>query len=516
MSFMSKLENTLNEDFNESITENGAIGYRTTGKNLLDLNFAVSSLRKSTKEDIENRFGRAYADDSLHSLKWLMFCRDVREGLGERRTSRIMLTYMANSEPEIAKRIIPLVAEYGRWDDLLCFIGTPCEKTTLNIIKEQLDNDLIAMQRKKPISLLGKWMPSENCHSKERKENARVVRKYLGLSPRKYRKVLSSLRSYLNVVEVKMSAKEWGEIDYEAVPSKANLIYNSAFLRNDEERRRSYLDALKKGAAKINSSVAFPHDIVHKYIGRNWNARNIEVDDAIEAMWKALPDMVKEEGNTLVVRDGSGSMKVGVDPSSSVSALEVATALSIYFSERSSGEFKDKFITFSNHPSLIDLSNCKNLAGKIRRCYQEGDCSNTNIEATFDLVLQTAVQNHMRQEDMPKNILIISDMEFDSATTNYGWGRSGSTVNKKLFKTIGKKYKDAGYKLPRLIFWNVNSRTGTIPVRQNELGVALVSGFSVNVCKMVLSGELDPYKCLIETLDTERYAPVEAAVKDLL
>lgn len=190
-------------------------------------------------------------------------------------------------------------------------------------------------------------------------------------------------------------------------------------------------------------------------------------------------------------------------------------SIAIYFSERCSGEFKDNFITFSSRPELIDLSACSSLAEKIRRCYAENDCSNTDIEKTFDLILQTAINTNMKQEDMPKNILIISDMEFDQATYSYGWGGSASTVNETLFKTIGRKFEKAGYQLPRLVFWNVNSRTGTIPVKENALGVALVSGFSVNVAKMVLSGELDPYKCLIEQLDTERYAPIEAAIKDL-
>lgn len=515
MSFMNKMEDVLNEDFNENVTENGALGYRTTGKNLLDLNFAVSSLRNASSNDINGRFERAFAENNLYGLKWLMMCRDAREGLGERRTPKIIFKYLANAEPKIAKALIPLIPEYGRFDDLYSFFDTKCEKDALNFIKQQFEEDQINMRAKRPVSLLAKWLASENASSKETKKNAKIIRNALGLSARNYRKTLTMMRKYLNVVEVDMSAKNWGKINYEAVPSKANLIYKNAFLRNDEERRRAYLEALSNGEAKINSSVNFPHDIVHKYMGGAWYARDISVDTALEELWKALPDMVKEDGNTLVVRDGSGSMTVRVDNNSSVNALEVATALAIYFSERSSGEFKDKFITFSSRPSLIDLSGCKNLAAKIRRCYQEDDCSNTNIEATFDLILNTAIKNHMKQSDMPKTVLIISDMEFDSATYNYSnYGRR--SVNEKLFTTIEKKFKNAGYKLPRLVFWNVNSRTGTIPVKENELGVALVSGFSVNVCKMVLSGELDPYKCLIEQLDTERYQPVENAVKDYI
>ena len=515
MSFMNEMKGVLNEDFNESTTENGATGYRTTGKHLLDLNFAVSSLRNASPDDIRSRFEKAFAENNIYGLKWLMMCRDAREGLGERRTPKIILRYLAKVEPNIAKALIPLIPEYGRFDDLYTFFGTKCEKDALAFIKQQFEEDQRNMRAKRPVSLLAKWLASENASSKETKKNAKTIRNYLGLSARNYRKELTKMRKYLKVVEVDMSAKNWSEINYESVPSKANLIYKNAFLRNDEERRRAYLEALSKGEAKINSSVNFPHDIVHKYVGGAWYARDIPVDATLEELWKALPDMVKEEGNTLVVRDGSGSMTVRVDNNSSVNALEVSTALAIYFSERSSGEFKDKFITFSSRPSLIDLSGCKNLAAKIRRCYQEDDCSNTNIEATFDLILATAVRNHMKQEDMPKTVLIISDMEFDSATYNYS-DYVRRNVNEKLFTTIEKKFKKAGYKLPRLAFWNVNSRTGTIPVKENELGVALVSGFSVNVCKMVLSGELDPYKCLIEQLDTERYQPVEDAVKDFI
>lgn len=424
MGFMNSMKSTLNEDFNESYTENGALGYRTTGKHLLDLNFKVASLRKADAETIISGFDKAFSEDHIHALKWLFYLRDAREGLGERRSFRIIMSHMANVEPEISKVLIGLIAEYGRYDDLLSLVGTECEKNALEVIKNQLMKDLEAKKANKPVSLLAKWMPSCNATSYKTKENATVVRKYLGFTERQYRKILSELREYIDVVERKMSAKKWGEINYETVPSKANLVYNNAFLKNDEERRREYLDKLEKGEAKINSSTNFPHDIVHSYLkGRSYYRSNIKEDKALEALWKALPDTVQGDGNTLVVRDGSGSMMCSVDPNSSITALEVATALAIYFSERCSGEFKDNFITFSSRPELIDLSACSSLAEKIRRCYAENDCSNTDIEKTFDLILQTAINTNMKQEDMPKNILIISDMEFDQATLFIWMGR---------------------------------------------------------------------------------------------
>lgn len=325
-----------------------------------------------------------------------------------------------------------------------------------------------------------------------------------------YRRTLSALRRYTDVVEVKMSSKMWGEIDYEAVPSRANLIYNGAFLRNDEERRRAFLASLEKGEARINASTLFPYDIVHQYCNGGYGRSPKTYDATIEALWKNLPDLVQGCGNTIVVADGSGSMMSRVG-SSGVTALEVANSLAIYFAEHSSGEFKNKYITFSERPQFVDFSNASNLRDKILTALRHSEVANTNIEAVFDLILATAINNNLAQEDIPANILIISDMEFDGcACTNRS---SYGGVNSKLFKVIEQKYKNAGYKLPRLVFWNVNSRTNTIPVRENDMGVALVSGFSVNICKMVMSGKTDPFECLLETLNTPRYQPVEDALK---
>ena len=361
------------------------------------------------------------------------------------------------------------------------------------------------MERNTSISLLSKWMPSLNASSKTTKKYASILCKKMLHSPRSYRKLLSRMRKYIDVVERKMSAKEWNAINYETVPSRANLIYNNAFLRNDEERRREYLGKLEKGEVKINAGTLYPHDIVHKYTSGSWYSRLNNYDATLEGLWKALPNTVKDAENTIVVADGSGSMTCNVG--GNVTALDVANALAIYFAERSSGEFKDKYITFSHRPQLVDFSNAKTLRDKLQIALSHSEVADTNIEATFDLILRTAVNNNMSQEDMPKNILIISDMEFNSAC----YGRP----NEALFTTIAKKYEARGYKLPRLVFWNVNSRTGTIPVKENDLGVALVSGFSVNIVNMVMSNKLDPYECLLDVLNTERYQPIEDAIKDI-
>lgn len=521
MEFMNAIKNTLNDEI--SVTENGAVGYRTTGKELLDLNFAVASLRSMTDEEVARRFKKAFCEDNVLAMKWLFYARDVRQGLGERRLFRVVLADLVKSNPEMVIPVINFIPEFGRYDDLWCLLDNEeSAKAVYQIVDAQLKLDYHNYLEGNPISLLAKWMPSCNASSPKTKAYGKQLRKGLGMTEKEYRTILSRLRKRLGVVEVGMSGKKWSEIKYEAVPSRANLIYNKAFLRNDEDRRREYLGKLERGETKINASTLFPHDIVNKYT----NGYGLKPRDAtIEALWKALPDTVNGCGNTIVVADGSGSMRCNVDPKSSVTALDVANALAIYFAEHSSGQFKDKYITFSERPQLVDFSNCKTLHAKLQTARYFNEVANTNIEAVFDLILTTAVNNHMTQEDLPANVLIISDMEFDDCATSgeYSapvrsgiWGyysRRQVKPTQRLFDVIAQKYTAAGYKMPRLVFWNVNSRTGTIPVKENDLGVALVSGFSTNIAKMVMSGKTDPFECLLETLNSERYAPIEIVLK---
>lgn len=511
MSFMEQLKNTIGEEYNESITENGAVGYKTTQHALLDMNFKVSSYRNRSDVEICNDFLDAFREDKMLAMRWLFYCRDARQGLGERRFFRVVMKELAGSYTTMVKKLIPLFAEYGRYDDLMCLIGTAVEDDVIKYIKDTLSADMASMQKGGNVSLLAKWLPSINASSATSKALAKKIVAKLGITEKQYRKMLSKLRTYLNIVEKDMSINNWEAINYEAVPSKANLIYNSAFLRHDESRRRQFLGAVERGEAKINSSVTFPHEIVHKYLRNTsyYSFSRLAVDAGLEALWKALPDLVDGDSSTLVVADGSGSMTTCVDRNSSVSALEVANALAIYFAERCSGQFKNKYITFSQTPQLVNL-NGDTLRDNIMIARQHNEVANTNIEATFDLILRTAIRSKMPQSELPKNILIISDMEFDCATRSR---YSGNPADKKLFNIIRKRFEENGYTMPRLVFWNVCGRTNTIPVIQNDAGVALVSGFSTNIVKMIMGDETDPYKLLVNTLMTKRYDAVEEALK---
>ena len=504
--FMNEMKNTLNTGkFNESYTENSALSFRTSGKELLDLNFAVASLRGATDETIMDMFMKAFYEDKILAMKWLFYARDIRgSGLGERNLFRVVMSSLAKDYPAIVTKLISLIPEYGRFDDLWCLLDTDFKANIIEMVRAQLTIDIANMKLEQPTSLLAKWMPSINASSPITVRYAKILCKGLRLSSKIYRKTLVALRAYIDVVEVKMSAKRWDEIKYEAVPSKANLVYNGAFLKNDEDRRRGFLSALEKGETKINSSVLYPHDIVHKYK----EYRRKDKDIALEEMWKALPNTVLGCGNTMVVADGSGSMRTTISKTCTT-ALDVAQALSIYFAERSSGQFKDKYITFSERPQFVDLSQGKSLIEKILIANRFDEVANTNIEAVFELILATAVRGKMSQSNLPNNVLVISDMEFDQCAE----GTYGTALNKKLFEVIGERFVAAGYQLPRLVFWNVNSRTKAIPVIENDLGVALVSGFSTNIVKMVMSNKADPYECLIEALSVPRYQVIEDLMK---
>ncbi len=506
MGFMENLKKEQNN--RKTLTENFAVAYETTGSDLLDFNFKITSFRKYSDEDIIKSFQKVFYDDNILALKYLFYVGDIRQGLGERRVFKVCFAWVAKSHPDQARRLLKIIPEYSRWDILISLVDCSeklVKREVINIIRNQLRQDKFNMLNNKPISLMAKWLPSENTSSKDTRLLARQIMSELKMSPKKYRKTLSALRSYLDVVEVKMSSKSWDEIDYSTVPSVANLRYSDAFLRNDKERRVEYLESLKSGKTKINAGVLQPHEIVYKYTkGYDIWSNNYytKFNDTLEELWKALPDICTEE--TLVVRDGSGSMYCGV--SGKVRAVDVATALAIYCSEHTTGEFNDKFITFSSNPRLVDLRGCKNLADKIDVAFNETEMSNTNIYKTMQLILTTAIKNNMRQEELPKNILIVSDMQFDG--TRFHLSRS-------LFEDIQKEFEIHGYKLPRICFWNLCPYDSkTIPIQQNDMGLILCSGFSVNNLKMFMSGEIDPLKILLEVIESRRYAIIDKILSE--
>lgn len=519
---IEELKSEIEKNNSLQETENGAIGFSTTGNELVDLNFRVPSFRDGIDKNSLEKFRIAMQKDLHYAVKWLFFVRDIRGGLGEKRAFVELFVEFYKFSKNDSIKVLSLISEYGRWKDIFDIIEYSHDSELNNIcfclVENQLKKDIDNYTNGKGISLLAKWIPSINASDKIR-PLALMLKRHLGLSNKEYRQMLSKLRSHLDVLERKTCSGDWGGIDYGKVPSKANLLYKDAFLKHDYARRNEFLKSVLSGGEKINASVLYPYEIWAKYckdFGNTdwWYDRNnlkINKDLSLEALWENLKD-VGDCGNTMVVCDGSGSMETGINGSRNVLAIDVSRSLSVYFAERCNGEFKNRFIEFSREPKFIDISGCRSLAEKIELLSRYDDCTNTDIEKVFLLILKAAVDSGMKQSDLPDRILIISDMEFDGATTLSRYDGSFQSEMKTLFENIGEQYKRVGYKMPKLVFWNVCSRTNTIPVVENECGVILVSGFSVNIVKLVMSGDTDPWKILKGVLDSERYSPIDNAL----
>ena len=520
--FMNALTN--NE---KSYTANDGTAYRTSGSPLVDLNFSVPALRQAavdfygkskhnshfystdcTMDAVEalRLFITSYEEDPLYTMKWLMYARHIKLGLGERDVFRMMLTKIGDLHPEMALQFIigTELWNYGRWDDVLrIFFDTT--STILHdglgeLIANQFRRDIIGCGLGDSISLLAKWMPSNNTSSKEKRSEAVILQSLLHLSAREYRKTLSRLREYLAVVDRKASLNQWNDVNYNHVPSKANLKYRNAFLKHDEERRQAYLASLEKGddSVKINANSMFLYDIVQAYVKADscWDSSLNPYDETLEQLWNAQ-ESPKDYDDILVIRDGSGSMGAKLSGNSSVTALSVADSIALYCAQYNKNEsFKNRFITFSNRPQMVDISMCQTLRDKLRRLHRFDDYSNTDIEATFDLILDTAVKNHLPQDELPSSCLIISDMQFDQATAH--------DDNTTVIESCRQKFESLGYTMPRLIFWNVSVYAhNTIPVQMHPSGVILVSGFSKSIVDMVVSRELNPETALKAELDAK-------------
>lgn len=490
---MNTLLNGLKAEFNWTRTENGAYTYKSTLDTNLDLFYHAPAKRG---QDISTLFRDAYAEDALLALKTAFYVRDIRGGAGERELFAQMLRWIYANRPMVFNAIAPIVPEYGRWKDLLTFVDNPF---VVDLVKNQLLSDL---ESTAGISLLAKWMPSANASSKATKKLARKWIKALDLDEPTYRRVLSSLRERLAIVERTMSAGEWGSLDYSKIPSRASLLYRKAFGKRDGVRYGEFLAAVQRGETKINAAALFPYDLVTKYNDGidSYNRSSATLDPTVEAQWKALPNYAETDENILVVADVSGSMFQGTPR-----AIDISVSLAIYAAERNKGAFADNFITFSAQPQLITLSKGASLLDKVQAVYAAGVGYDTNLQAVFDMLLATAKKHRVPQSEMPGKIVVVSDMEFNSPE------RFGKITN---YDVIKRKYDAAGYVMPVVVFWNVQSRAKQAPATATQEGVFLVSGASPSNFKNIAGAKAaTPTEMMLEVLNNARYAAVEEAIK---
>ena len=492
----------LKMEANVTYTENGAVSNRSTGKDCLDLFATIGALRRESDREIVTRFMRAYTEDADLAMKILFFSRDVRGGLGERRVFRILLKWLAVNKKKTLIRNLPYIAEYGRWDDVLVLLDTPCRNEAIELLKKQFQSDLAALENNGEVSLLGKWLPSVNASNEQTVYMGKQIAKAFGLTDRDYRKALVRLRAHIRILENNLREKDYS-FDYAKQPSKALFKYRRAFQRNDGERYGEFLQKVERGEAKLNTGTLLPYELVEPclYTGGWWSDHcymlplSEQEKLSLNATWNALEDFASDE-NALAVVDTSGSMYCAGSPLPAA----VALSLGLYFAERAKGPYRNHFIEFSDHPELIEIKG-DTFADRLRYVASFNEIANTNIEAVFDLILDTAVHNHVPQSELPGKLYIISDMEFDACV-------NGAALTN--FENAKRRYEAAGYQLPQIAFWNVASRSRQQPVRVNDRGVALVSGCSPRIFSMALEGELDPWSYMFSIVDTERYAPIAA------
>ena len=491
---MNRFLNGLMENDNYTLTENGAVTYKSTLSGVMDMFALGGAYRNRSVEDKLSLFIKAFEEDRLLAMKCLFYMRDIRGGQGEREFFRVCFRWVAKNYPDIARKNLALISEYGRYDDMwISTFETPVQNDTLKFIKDLLTLDISC----KAPSLLAKWLPSENASSAKTKHNARVIKNYLGMSSKQYRKTLSFLRERINVLERLMSAGEWDKIEFDKIPSKAGFKYRNAFARRDMIAKK-YEKFAKDITTKVNAKTLYPYECVQE-ARKLYRACLDNVDRLmVNKYWANLADyFAGKTFNGMAIVDTSGSMTWG----QGVTPIDVAVSLGLYCADKAAGPFHNHFMTFESTPHMVEVRGA-DFVDKVRNVMRANWGGSTNVEAAMDTILYTAIDNHCSQDELPQNLIIISDMEFNSCVSSARYGGGMAT----LFERIESKFKMHGYKMPNVVFWNVNARQDNIPMKVKD-GVTLVSGFSPVVYEMIMSGKTG-FDLMLEKLNSDRYAAI--------
>ena len=459
-------------------TENGMQAFASTADALVDL---FGKIGASRGKDIMPDFIAAFAQDQELAVRIALWARDVREGAGERETFRKILKWLSQTNRDLLFRVLPLVPKLGRWDDLFIFNDAECKKAAYGLVRDALlNND----------GLCAKWCPREKS---AKNDIAAELIKFLGWTPKFYRKRLVELTK---VVETQMCANKWDDINFSHVPSMAHKRYRSAFQKHTP-KYAEYVGALSKGdtSVKINAGAIFPYDLLpyNSYYGiRDLN----EVQrNSIIAQWDALPNYIGS-ANVLPLVDVSGSMDQPAGKNTRLTCMAVAISLGLYFADKNKGKFKDTFLTFSSEPQLLHLKG--NVLEKFEQMIKSDWGMSTDLHKAIQRILDVAIQGNVPNEEMPKMLLILSDMQFNYCVV----------YNDRALDMIRRKYEQAGYTMPQVVFWQLNAKDN-VPVQHNENGVALVSGFSAAITKSLLETDgvdFTPTGVMMKTIMKDRYS----------
>lgn len=464
----------------EARTENGMKARASTASKNVDLFFKIGAMRG---KNITPDFTGAFVENRDYALRIAQWARDVRKGAGERKIFRDVLLNLAKTDLASARALMRKVPELGRWDDVLVLVGTELENDAFEMIRYALEDSN---------GLCAKWMPRKG-------DVAVKLRAHLGWSPKFYRKRLVELTK---VVEQQMCANDWDSINFNHVPSVASARYKKAFARHTEKYKEwatklVSTDPDERASVKVNAGAVYPYDVLKGICNGysvEYNKANL---DHIVGQWEALPNYVGD-ANILPIVDVSGSMVTpvgGRQSKNTVTCLDVSISLGLYLADKNKGAFKDTFLTFSGKPELLHLKG--NVLQKVEQMARSKWEMNTNLNLAIQKILDVAVQGNVPAEEMPKVLLILSDMQFDACARH----------DDSAMQMIERKYAKAGYTVPQIVFWNLNAQDN-VPVAFNKKGVALVSGFSPSIVKGVLAADLDnftPEAIMLKTIMDERY-----------
>ena len=472
-------------------TENGAVALNTTGDARLDFFGVAGSLRTAEETRITRLFSEAWKADPLFATKIAFYARDVRGGLGERQTFRTLLKYMAEFHPQALRLNLDLIGVYGRYDDLYSLIGTSMENEMWEAMKKQFEEDRENLRAGNTVSLLAKWIKTADASSETTRKLGILTAKRLGYSVYEFKRLVRAMRKQIGIVEALMSAGRWDEIRYSAVPSRAMMIYRNAFMKHDAER---YGQFVKKAVETvIHSAALYPYDIMEKVLKIGYSGRRVVHDETLEAQWRQLPNYVKAGTNALVIADTSGSMYGR--------PLATSVGLAVYFAERNTGAYHNMFMSFSG-TSRIHMLKGETLAQKVAGIDMHDWECNTNLRAAFEHVLEIAEKNHVSQDEMPKSLIVISDMEIDYCG-NKDW---------TFYEKMSIRFRKHGYQIPNIVFWNVASRHDVFHADKHRAGVQLVSGQSTSVFRQVMQCVgMNPVEAMEKIINSERYAAIAVA-----
>lgn len=494
---MSYLEN-LKTEANYTYTLNGAKTHGSTGEACLDFFAVAGGMRYRRKEDQIRLFDRAYIETPELAMKLLFHLRDIRSGMGERELFRTLIHHVAVTWPESAGKNAEYIAEFGRWDDLLCLLETPVKEQAVQAIRLQLADDEAALKRREAgddkahISLLAKWLPSDNTSSCRTRKKAAQLMEALGMTKKEYRRLVTALRARIGLTERQLTKKTPEKINYRAVPAQAMLKYRSAFDRHDTGRFREYLEDVSAGRNRIHAGTLFPYEVLRPF----FRVKGACGMDVLERLWKYLPGAVGN-ANAISVVDVSGSMYCGYGP---LTPALVSQAMGLYCAERCRGVFHNCLITFESTPHLVQVHG-SNLGEKLKYISTLPWGGSTNLEAVFDLILDTAANSHARQEEMPQVLYIFSDMEFNCCV---------AAANETVYENARKRFEAHGYSMPAVVFHNVNSWQMQTPVTARTRGTALSSGASTRTMEYRFDGNITPMDHMLRVLNSERYAMIHA------